>query len=81
MALNFPTVEGMDKISVPLPRGNATSADGLQDAHIYGQAFWRVAFGDLLNLIDPNGLLDVDHPRNGFHAPESKAGGMALELR
>ncbi len=77
MALGLGNVEGMEHLTIPLGYSDNSNVDGLQEAHIYGKNFWTRALKNLLDTIDPNGLLDADSSRNGFHALESKAGGMA----
>lgn len=73
MGLNLGTVDGHEHVAIPLPYDGNRNADGMQDAHIYGQDFWSKALTTLRTLIDPNNTLHVDNQRNGFLAPESKA--------
>lgn len=79
MGLDLGTVEGLQNVAIPLPSVGGENADGLQEAHIFGKTFWSDKLGSLLDLIDPERkLLAPDMKANGFLAPESKAGSMAL---
>jgi hypothetical protein len=81
MGLNLGNVAGLEHIAIPLPYAGNKNADGLQEAHILGKDFWTVVLFDLRSLIDPNNVMGADDRRNGFLAPESKPGGMALGVR
>jgi hypothetical protein len=81
MGLNLGNVAGLEHIAIPLPYAGNKNADGLQEAHILGKDFWSTALRDLRSLIDPNNVMGADDRRNGFLAPESKPGGMALGVR
>ena len=79
MGLDLGTVEGLQSVAIPLPSVGGENVDGLQEAHIFGKTFWSDKLGPFLDLIDPNrNFLTADMKANGFLAPESKAGSMAL---
>ena len=79
MGLDLGTVEGLESVAIPLPSTGGQNKDGLQEAHIFGTKFWSDKLGPLLDIIDLNrNLLTVDMKANGFLAPESSAGSMAL---
>jgi hypothetical protein len=78
MGLGLGNVDGLEVVAIPLGYPGNKNADGMQEAHIYGQDFWTRALTNFRTLIDPQNTMSVDDPRNGFHAPESRAGSMAL---
>jgi hypothetical protein len=81
MGLDLRNVDGLQEVAIPLRYPGNRNQDGMQEAHIYGQDFWTRALTKFRALIDPNNLLNVDHRRNGFHAPESKFGSGRVARR